>query len=492
MKFVVLLTLLALLSFLTPSSSLSNPSAAMRRKRKLRRSSGSHSFTMQQKDGEGKITNGWDPATRSKWNGACSDDGTFQSTSSLTQTETPPSLKDFFVPKLNCHALPPTETTAGCVDDPNDPNADDQCLFTPAFDKSEYMMHWRAYCLQIDIPFPSIPGLQLSLGLNTEYRTGAGCSRSDESFVSPQACSMSLKGEVSIGLTWTTGLHHLPSASIYLTGSLEIHTLEGKPCPPSIVRNGEDGTWTLNRKDSCGHARLFRAWLSHFFATSGIFKNKAFTGAMYSSTVKNAAELRAESKRAEDQEEIANIVSSLNGMDKKTQDALTLPFAPKNHPLYKTGKIWNIQFEEYWFRNVIVQQKNWWKKDVAAHRHLQNRLAYKAALHAAADQHVDAATVESSGTSQTAPTGGIPDKEYINAGMDPAGFGIKKTSMFTGGNKMKNFGNKMKRIGSLGLKKLQENSIPWAINFKKSFETIGSQTLRANDSLKDIARLFIW
>ena len=64
--------------------------------------------------------------------------------------------------------------------------------------------------------------------------------------------------------------------------------------------------------------------------------------------------------------------------------------------------------------------------------------------------------------------------------------------MFTGGNKMKNFGNKMKRIGSLGLKKLQENSIPWAINFKKSFETIGSQTLRANDSLKDIARLFIW
>ena len=70
MQLPIILLLLTLLSFLTPStsSSLSNPSAA-RRKRKLRRSPGVKSFTMQQKDG----ANGWDPATRSKWNGAKSN-----------------------------------------------------------------------------------------------------------------------------------------------------------------------------------------------------------------------------------------------------------------------------------------------------------------------------------------------------------------------------------------------------------------------------------
>ena len=195
-------------------------------------------------------------------------------------------------------------------------------------------------------------GIILSVGLNIEMTTGAECDRQNlDGNEEEQKCYMGLKGTTSIGVTWQPipgPLKIIPKASVYLEGSFDLETSAGIPCSKELITNNKDGSWNSNilPNKKCGHARLFWIWVTHFLGKSNIFNNKEFTGAMYSSAVKNAAELRAESRRSEDQEEVMNIVASLN--EKKN-----LHFKPKNHPLYRAGKIWNIQFHQYWFNEVI-------------------------------------------------------------------------------------------------------------------------------------------
>jgi hypothetical protein len=453
--------------------------SAMKRKRRRRDKNGAQGLDVQHIDSRGKPSNGWDPATRKLWNGMCDENGHFTRSKDLDTklVDSPEDLKRFFEPTLSCK---PQQDDDSNGDKPSCLNDPDLCLFTAAYDSTEYMMHWLSYCIQIDLPLAT--GFDLNIGLNVEMARGAGCDRKnipeqgfqpneDINIPDDKKCVMSLKGEASIGVT--LGMPPLASVSVYLTGSFELSTTEGIPCISANIFADESWRPNIMPSKRCGHSRLFFVWLTHFLGNSGIFKDKRFTAAMYSSLVKNQAELKAESNRAEEQEEVMNIVSALN---KET----SLAFKPQNHPLYRAAKIWNIQFHKYWLKAVIEDNDILWKQDLAAHRHFQNRRVYKAAI---AKFDNDPENNSDLTTKKIYVTAGDDPKQFGKQGKEQPKDGMSSFSEKFNENKiiskMATLKNKLKkRVAKI-------DTLPFYINFEKSF-------LVDRSSAKDVQRLFIW
>ena len=127
----------------TFKSAAGNALKRKRRAKSLRQLSG---LDIQHRDGKGNPSNGWDPAARKEWNGMCVN-GNFVATKDLAKAATPEDeLKRFFVPSMQCALNDEDQPVPSCATDKS------LCFFTPASGNEGYMLHWKGYCLQIDIP----------------------------------------------------------------------------------------------------------------------------------------------------------------------------------------------------------------------------------------------------------------------------------------------------------------------------------------------------
>ena len=127
----------------TFKSAAGNALKRKRRAKSLRQLSG---LDIQHRDGKGNPSNGWDPAARKEWNGMCVN-GNFVATKDLAKAATPEDeLKRFFVPSMQCSLNDEDQPVPSCATDKS------LCFFTPASGNEGYMLHWKGYCLQIDIP----------------------------------------------------------------------------------------------------------------------------------------------------------------------------------------------------------------------------------------------------------------------------------------------------------------------------------------------------
>ena len=246
---------------------------------------------------------------------------------------------------------------------------DGECLFDASHAPETTPVRVKQFCVQVDMPIVGTP-LQLRFGINSEWRTGADCfADADDSGAAGEggtgadkACYMAVKGEVGIGVGYAfPGVH----GSIYVTGSIEIETMYGKKCPPFIVGNPLP-------TEKCGHWRLIKAWVTNYFATSGMLTSKEFTAAMFSSSTKNQAELKAETASMEDHSALMEIINAATPEEGEAE----LPFPPKKHPFFKMGSVWNTQFHEYWVKDILQGLLKWKNEPVLAQRMWTNRDTY--------------------------------------------------------------------------------------------------------------------
>lgn len=246
---------------------------------------------------------------------------------------------------------------------------DGECLFDASHAPETTPVRVKQFCVQVDMPIVGTP-LQLRFGINSEWRTGADCfADADDSGAAGEggtgadkACYMAVKGEVGIGVGYAfPGVH----GSIYVTGSIEIETMYGKKCPPFVVGNPLP-------TEKCGHWRLIKAWVTNYFATSGMLTSKEFTAAMFSSSTKNQAELKAETASMEDHSALMEIINAATPEEGEAE----LPFPPKKHPFFKMGSVWNTQFHEYWVKDILQGLLKWKNEPVLAQRMWTNRDTY--------------------------------------------------------------------------------------------------------------------
>ena len=230
-----------------------------------------------------------------------------------------------------------------------------KCLFKEDF--GFFPKKWSSTCVQVAVPFPQVPILQIEAGLNLQQTTGGNCAVWTEG----QECSLGVTGTFSLAITIGLPDGSGSLGSVYYNGEVDLATDNGIPCK-SLVSN----RW------ECGHFRLFYAYLVNLFG-SGMFTDPKFSSAMFAQITRSKADLKAEKGRAEDDSDMAKFVED-SSTDTKTGQ---LQVKPQVHPLYRAGKIWNTIVRSFWMKEVAMKATS--LGEVPRHPYFSNRKAVKAA-----------------------------------------------------------------------------------------------------------------